>query len=116
MPNPQHAQVTADYTRSREDPIMCSAGDSLSVGERYDWHGAVWVWCTNRAGKSGWMPEGYVTIEGEHGIAKVDYNAIELTVKVGDVVTVLDQSHQWAWCKTADGELGWVPLENIDLV
>lgn len=115
MSTRQRARVIADYTRSREDPITCSAGDSLTVGERYDWNGAIWLWCTNQAGKSGWMPEGYVTIDGERGIAKVDYNAIELTVNVGDLLTVRDQSHQWAWCETAHGELGWIPLENIEL-
>jgi len=72
-----------------------------------------WIWCTNDAGKSDWVPENWVEIEGESCVMKRDYNAVELSVEVGEVVTIDFEESGWAWATKEGGESGWVPLDHL---
>jgi uncharacterized protein YgiM (DUF1202 family) len=94
------------------DPIAIRAGDRLAVEEREsEWAG--WVWCTAPGGKSGWVPERYVERRGEGATALRDYDATELTVRAGEMVTATTHEAGWRWCTNARGDSGWVPDEHL---
>ena len=49
-------RATADHQPSYPNPLVVSAGEEVAVGrEDTEWVG--WLWCTNAAGKSGWVPK-----------------------------------------------------------
>ena len=79
----------------------------LQRGET-EWSG--WIWCTDSSGRTAWVPDAWVEIEADSCVMKRDYNAVELAVEVGEVLTVEFQESGWAW---ATEESGWVPLENL---
>jgi uncharacterized protein YgiM (DUF1202 family) len=97
------------------DPLTVRAGETLTVGRRDDeWPG--WVWVTNEARKSGWMPEAFVEVLAEErGKVRRDYTARELELREGETVTVLDNESGWFWAQTADGRTGWAPASHLDL-
>ncbi len=109
---PIPALIVADYTTKFVDPLKVRAGETVTLGEKdTEWPG--WIWGTTSSGKSGWVPESYLEVDGERGVMKFDYDASELTVKVGDTVTVLKEESGWYWCANMKGETGWVPRENV---
>ena len=77
------------------------------------WRG--WLWCVPADGPSGWVPSAFVRRDGASGVALRDYDASELTVKPGDVLEALEEESGWLRCLAADGAVGWVPLECVEL-
>jgi hypothetical protein len=110
------ARVIADYEAPYPDPIVVKAGDEISVdsGKKTDWAG--WVWCTNDAGKSGWVPETYIQRRGDIVSMCCDYDAIELTVRVGELLSVKKAESGFSWVTNERGQDGWVPSTHIELV
>ncbi|HSJ58583.1 MAG TPA: SH3 domain-containing protein [Anaerolineae bacterium] len=109
---PIRCHVLSDYQSMYPDPIAIRAGDRLAVEEREsEWAG--WVWCTAPGGKSGWVPERYVERRGDGAIALCDYDATELTVRAGEMVTATTHEAGWRWCTNARGDSGWVPDEHL---
>lgn len=110
--------VRSDYQAQYPDPIHMQAGDEIEVSDKQDlWDKRpewVWVWCTNRQGKSGWVPKGYFAQHGTTGTALRDYAATELTVHAGEEVAVEQEESGWAWCTNSQGQSGWVPLTYIE--
>ena len=77
-----------------------------------EWPG--WIWCTNDSGKSAWVPENWVEIEGDSCVMKRDYDSTELSVEAGEVLSVESEESGWAWATKEGRESGWVPLENLE--
>ena len=71
-----------------------------------------WIWATGTAGRSGWVPEHFLSIEGDRGRALRDYSALELDVAEGTLVIVLEEVLGWALVET-DRRSGWVPLSHL---
>jgi uncharacterized protein YgiM (DUF1202 family) len=110
------AKVTKSHQQSYADPITMRAGDTVEIsGKEDNWNGWVWIWCTNQQGKSGWVPKSYVELSGSTGRARCDYDAIELSVSVGEEVLIEKEESGWVWCINRDGKRGWVPVENIEI-
>lgn len=104
-------RVTEAYERAYPDPITVTAGEALTVGhEDSEYPG--WIWCTNCAGKSGWMPLSCVDRSAARAI--YDYSAMELTAAEGDEIRVHKIENGWAWSTDAKGEQGWIPVANIE--
>ncbi len=109
------AKVKANYMSSSLDPLFVMKGESLVVAyESEEWPG--WIWCINEEGKSGWAPISYLEIKGESAVAKQEYDAMELTVRTGDELTILHEESGWCWCAFGEDEKGWVPTENLDFL
>ena len=105
-------RVVAAYQSAFPDPLKLSAGESLTVEEKpCEWEG--WLWCTTGEGKSGWVPAPYARREGNVATMLCDYDATELTVRVGEILSMGQVASDWVWCTNAEGQSGWVPLENI---
>lgn len=71
-----------------------------------------WIWATAPDGRSGWVPEHFLTIEGDRGRSLRDYSAVELDVAEGSLVTVLEELLGWALVENG-GRRGWVPLTHL---
>jgi uncharacterized protein YgiM (DUF1202 family) len=110
-----NCKVIKAYKSAFPEPLIIRSGDELKIGKRDDkWDG--WVWCTNNNGQSRWIPENYLRIRGDSAICICNYDATELTVDVGDELTILKQESGWAWCQKKDEKTGWLPLENVERI
>jgi len=109
------ARVIAEYQAPYADPIVVNEGDEVTIdsGKKTDLAG--WVWCTNRAGKSGWVPETYIQRRGDLGYMRCDYDAIELTIQVGELLTVHKAESGFLWVTNQAGQDGWVPSTHVEL-
>jgi hypothetical protein len=109
------ARVIADYQAPYPHPIVVVAGDEVRIdsSKKTDWTG--WVWCADRAGKSGWVPEAYIERHGDTGRMRCDYDAIELTVRVGELLTIHKAESGFLWATNQAGQDGWVPSTHVEV-
>ena len=106
------ARVVRSYRAQYPDPISVRTGEIVQLGQR-DTEFPGWIWTTASSGKSGWMPEQLLSIEGDTGVARSDYTAIEATVTEGEIVHILQELLGWAWVETSSGARGWVPQTHL---
>jgi hypothetical protein len=109
------ASVTTAHKATYAEPIRLKEGEFVTIGpEDIDYPG--WIWCTDNFGTSGWVPKSVLNIvDGdEHASARKEYDARELTVAVGDRLTVHFEESEWIWIETEDGRQGWVPKSCIE--
>ncbi|MDQ2888295.1 MAG: SH3 domain-containing protein [Chloroflexota bacterium] len=111
--------VAKDYQAEFPDPIAVEAGEAFAVSERISvWENNpawIWVWCTDQQGKSGWVPKTIIQMDadGQTGSTHAAYNAIELTVKAGQKLTIEHEESGWFWCRDQQEKHGWVPLSHV---
>jgi len=106
------ALIIKEHQASYPDPLLVKTGDELIVGKQ-DSQWSEFVWCTNKNGKSGWVPEKHLDRQGERGVAQQKYSTAELTIKVGEMVTLENEDSGWYWVTNKTGQSGWVPMENV---
>ena len=107
-------RVIEDYDSDYTKPLVIAKGEILSIGEKEsDWSG--WIWCTNKFGKSRWVPENYLEIHGSTCKAKQDYEATELCVKIGERLIAEKEEADWIWATNERGKSGWVPLRCVKI-
>ena len=106
-------RVIRDYEAPYPDPVAAEAGGRVTIdaSRASEWEG--WVWCTDHLGKGGWVPEAYLEVRGDQGTLLCDYDAIELTIREGETLTVHMIESAFLWVTTADGRSGWVPAEHV---
>lgn len=114
---PARVRVVEAHVTSDPTPIRFRAGDTLGVGH----HDQVWihyVWGTDQAGRSGWVPESYLDIgpDGETAVARRDYDSTELTIGRKQVLEVLEEAGGWYLCRTETGMSGWIPSTSVEPV
>ena len=115
MAEPEKYKVIKAWRTAYPDPLGIKKGQRLTVGEKdSEWQG--WAWCTDNDGKSGWVPEAYLSVKENLAEALRDYDATELTVTVGEILTVLETESGWVWAVKEDGAAGWVPRECVEVV
>src|ERR1051326_1030911 len=110
MAMPYTAKVIVAHQASYPEPIAFHVDDEVDVTDKVDnWRGWIWIWCVNQQGKAGWVPAEYIgRQEGSNkGIALCDYDATELTVAVGEEVSVQKAENGWLWCINQQGQHGW---------
>jgi len=111
------ARVIKKHTTEFTVPLIMKKDDIIEGEKRKtEWDG--WLWCKNDTDMFGWVPEPYLKKlpEDRKYIALRDYNAIELSVDVGQELVIFYEASSWAWVRTPDDEEGWVPLENLENV
>jgi len=106
--------VIMDYNAPFTDPIRVKAGEILTIDPSKQTDIPGWIWCSSCAGKSGWVPEAYVDRQGNNGIIRCDYNAIELTICTGDILTVHKMESTFYWVADHAGRQGWVSAAHVD--
>jgi hypothetical protein len=114
---PARVRVIEAHVTSDPNPIRFRTGDTLGIGHRDQiWKG--YVWGTDQAGRSGWVPEPYLELApgGKSAVALRDYDSTELTVGRGEVLDVLDATGGWYLCRAPEGISGWVPSSSVEPV
>ena len=111
----QRVRVTESYVTSDPNPIRFRKGDTLGVGHR-DQLWRDYVWGTDQAGRSGWVPDAYLEMgtDSHTATALRDYDSTELTVGRDQVLEVLDEVGGWYLCRTEGGMSGWVPSTSVE--
>lgn len=111
---PFTCRVIADYDSPYTTPFVLQKGEPVQIGRQdTDWPG--WLWCTNAAGESRWVPRAYLAQDGERGTLLRHYEATELAVKTGEILQGSQLESGWAWCTNRAGRSGWVPLNNLQV-
>ena len=107
-------RVVAAYKSAYPEPSVLKAGDRVKIGEKKsEWSG--WLWCTDSSGSARWIPESYLVRENDTGRMLRDYDATELSVAVGEELTVVGQESGWLRCTNKSGLSGWVPADNVQI-
>ena len=107
-------RVITNYQAPFPDPIQARHGDTVTIDLNKQTNISGWVWCTNSTGKSGWVPESYIDIQESSGKMICDYDAIELTVAAGDLLTVHKAESAFYWVTDEKGKQGWVPVAHVE--
>lgn len=109
-------RVIADYQAPFPNPIRVKAGDEITLDrdKKTDIQG--WVWGTDRTGVGGWVPESYIEPHGDRGMMRCDYDAIELSVHIGDILTFHKGESGFFWVSDKKGRQGWVPASHVEPV
>lgn len=103
--------LLADHEPPKRAPLQVEVGERVQVGDRDDeWPAFVFV----TAGEgTGWVPSRHI----EDGVVVTAYDTTELRAFAGDVVEVIvdDPESEWAWCRDAHGNEGWIPHRVLEL-
>jgi uncharacterized protein YgiM (DUF1202 family) len=111
-PHVRVGRVIKDYLTAYPEPLTALKGESLTIVKKDgEWPG--WAWCLKDNGRGGWVPEKYIKAIGDQGFMICDYDAAELSVSIGELVTILKEESGWFWCRNKDGKDGWVPIKHI---
>jgi uncharacterized protein YgiM (DUF1202 family) len=111
--------VAQDYQAEFPGPIAVEAGEVFTVSEKTSlWEGNpawIWLWCTDRRGKSGWVPQAIIQMEadGQTGTTRAAYDAREFTATAGQELTIEYEESGWFWCHDQEGGRGWIPLSHV---
>lgn len=108
--------VIEDYQAPYPDPIQARAGEQVAVDLNRKTDIAGWVWCTNRSGKSSWVPKSCLELHSDTGKMLRDYRAVGLTIHVGEILTVHEVESGFCWVTDQAGRRGWVPAANVERI
>ena len=108
--------VIKEYKSPYPEPIVFNKGDIVAVGKEFtddpDWND--WIWCEGSHNNKAWAPKQYLDIEKEKGTFKQDYNALELSVSVGEEIAIYEVVNGFGLAEKSDGSKGWVPLKHLE--
>ncbi|GAA5416800.1 hypothetical protein Pryu01_01839 [Paraliobacillus ryukyuensis] len=103
--------ISQEHISTYPNPIILKKGEEVYYGKE-DTEFPNWIFCKSiSTRKSGWVPKQILSTPNNSGIAKVtkDYSAHELTVNQGQTVFGIENLNEWTYCKTQNGEFGWIP-------
>jgi len=106
-------RVLEDYQAAYPEPIVVRAGEGLVVGKE-DPEYPGWIWCTDKKGKGGWVPDDCIERTGGSAKARYDYAATELSATAGEELIMTKEKDGWAWCFNRSGQSGWLPVANLE--
>jgi uncharacterized protein YgiM (DUF1202 family) len=113
--NKKFCEVITDYKTPFPDPLRLQKGNVVKVEEKEsEWPG--WIWCITKEGKKGWVPNSYLDIQGKNAKLLQDYDATELTITIGEELTIENQESGWVWVSNKEGKKGWVPIRNVKIL
>lgn len=112
------ASVTVPYERPYEDPISLKAGERVLIDPEKTKETDIpgWSWCTGPDGRQGWVPNGWLTHQDGAAHIVRDFSALELTLRVGDLVTLHQSESGFVFVTHEDGSVGWVPDACLQLL
>ena len=114
----QNAVVVKNYISEFPIPVQFHKDEKVTVIKRDTaWVG--WMYCKNEVSIERWIPLAYLISDKDSPEIyrlTIDYNPVELSVKVGDRVKIEKKESGWAWIENFEGEFGWVPLENLKMI
>jgi len=113
--NSNRCVVIEKHQASDKYPLIITKGETLKFERKEtEWDG--WIWCINNDGKGGWVPETYLELQEEVCDVLQNYNAIELTVNIGEEFMIEEEESDWFWLNNEKGKEGWVPKKNVRII
>jgi hypothetical protein len=111
----KYCKVITEYESPFPDPLKLHKGDLVQIVEKEtEWKG--WIWCISSNGKEGWVPESYLKIQNNQASLLMDYDATELSVKIGEIYVIEDEESGWFFVSSKKGRKGWIPKENVEIL
>ena len=111
-------RVIKNYESPYLGHLIFRAGEVVEVGEEFtddpDWKD--WVWCESPDGVKAWTPKQFLNIEGESGTFVRDYDARELSISVGEQISIIEIVNGFGMAEKSDGAKGWVPLKCVERI
>ncbi|MBT3240150.1 MAG: hypothetical protein HON98_05495 [Chloroflexi bacterium] len=115
---PDKYTVIKEYISPYPNSIFFFVGERIKVGKKFedDPNWKDWIWCEGENSNKAWVPEQFIEIKGKEGVLLQDYDALELSVFPGEVVSIYKLINGFGMGEKADGTKGWVPLKNLDKI
>jgi hypothetical protein len=114
---PRKFKVIVEYRSPYPDSIVFSKGEKVRIGQEFDedpdWKN--WISCEGKNNKKAWVPKQFLIINGINGILKRDYDARELSVKMGEILKVFEILNGFGMSEKINGERGWVPMKHLEV-
>lgn len=101
-----------DHLEIPSCPIIAKKGHQGTIIEfdgRPEWKG--WLQCKLDDGQIGWVSQSFLKITGNRLEFIRDYTAVEIEVRIGEVLEILREDNGWAWVRKENGTEGWVPAQ-----
>jgi uncharacterized protein YgiM (DUF1202 family) len=108
-------RIRLEHRIEYRDPILVEAGETVNVG-REDAEFPGWKLCKASDDREGWVPVELLSGEGAEATVLQDYSAREIEVRPGEEVIVEEARHDWLLVRNGQGERGWIPASNTDLL
>jgi hypothetical protein len=114
---PSKYLVIQEYKSPYPHPIVFHEGDLIEVRDEFseDPEWLNWVWCVGEGDLQAWVPKQFLEIEGKEGVFIREYNAMELSISVGERLLVSEIVNGFGMAEKSDGIKGWVPMRNLKL-
>lgn len=110
------ARLLCDHHAPYPNPIRFHAGEHVELGVQ-DEEWPAFAWCRTADGLAGWAPLAWLRASGDgHAEALRDYDGRELEMQAGQIVLLHHEHGGWWWCERADGDLGWLPAADLELL
>ncbi len=108
-------EVIEKYESPYPNSIIFEKDEMVKIvkdsGDHPEWKN--WIWCEGSNNNKAWTPRQYVDIQGKKGFLKEHFDAKELSVEVGDILSVHKAINSFGFCTNSKGITGWVPLKNL---
>jgi len=96
--------------------LIFHEGDIVKIGEEFnddpDWKD--WVWCKGMNNIKAWAPKQYLEIRDKQATFNRDYNAMELSLTVGEILEVYEIVNGFGIAEKPDGMRGWAPMKYME--
>ena len=102
--------VITEHQASFPYSLVLRVGDTVRMSERRE---DGWIWCINDDGVAAWIPETYLKQEDHGAIVLADYDSTELSSRIGEELSCLNEESGWIWCVNQVGQQGWVPALKL---
>jgi multidrug efflux pump len=110
--NPVPVKAILFYRSPFPDPLIATKDTVVHLRQRSDAEPG-WVYGISPDEKEGWIPQQWLRIEGNRGTLLRDYDATELSLEVGDELSVTQALNGWYWARNAAGKEGWIPARAV---
>ncbi len=109
-------RTTSAYAAKYADPIRFESGELIKLGGR-DTEFPEFLWATDAQGREGWVHQSKFLVTSEkNAVTTAHYNAVELTVRSGELVDAEEALGDWSWCRNSSGKEGWLPNHLLERV
>ena len=111
MPTKVMKKVVIEWRVTYPEPLVVKIGETVTVGKKdTEWP---FAWCTDSDGKSGWLPLKCLSDQPGTASCLYDYSTAELSVSLGEEVTIEKEDSGWVWATNCAGISGWIPARCI---
>jgi hypothetical protein len=111
-------KVIKEYISSYPESILFKKYETVIPGKEYNYNPnwKNWIWCEGQNNNRAWVPKQFLSLKNKHWVLNQNYDALELSVNVGEKLVVHDEINGFVKAEKTNGEIGWVPSENLELL